>query len=164
MIKYIATRMLGTVLIAGLFSCSQKAPSATVSTPPEIKEKIESSKSALVLVHVWATWCDPCREEFPELLKAYEAYKKQGLELLLISADDPAETDAIQAFLIEHKSATGSLIASELSQEFIETLSPEWGGALPSSFFYANGKLLVEWEGKRSYEQYAEQIETLLNK
>jgi hypothetical protein len=43
-------------------------------------------------------------------------------------------------------------------------LSPNWSGALPASFFYdSTGRLVAEWEGKRSYEDYMTTIEQLLN-
>lgn len=81
---------------------------------------------------------------------------------MLVSADDPDDPAAVESFLDEHQSPVGSLISTQLDQAFIESLSPNWAGSLPASFFYANGKLLAEWEDKRSYEQYAEQIDRLL--
>ena len=81
---------------------------------------------------------------------------------MLVSADDPDDRAAVQSFLEEHHSPVGSLISSTLDQAFIESLSPNWAGSLPASFFYSDGELLAEWEGKRTYEQYVEQIEPLL--
>jgi len=149
-------------LLVAVTACSPPIPIATPATPQAIRTNVEMSKSPLTLVHVWATWCDPCREEFPELMKVYEEYRNKGLELILVSADDPADAEAVQAFLLKQSSTVDSLITTELNQAFIETLSPKWAGSLPSSFFYIEGRLVAEWEGKRTYAQYAEQIETLL--
>lgn len=158
-----------TYLRAGLISasvlllaCKPPVPLATPTAPQEIKQKIVTSTAPLTLVHIWATWCDPCREEFPQLVKVIREF--QSLEVILISADAPGEIDAVETFLAEHHSPVDSLITTELNQKFIETLSPDWGGALPSTFFYREGKLVSEWEGKRTFEDYAETIETLLNK
>ena len=153
----------GGLLFAGvlLASCSNP-PSAIPATPETIRRTIESSTAPLTLVHVWATWCQPCREEFPELLEAYDRFRKDGVALILISADDPSETDAVEAFLLEYGSPVDTLVSTELSEKFIETLSPNWAGSLPASFFYANGSLLAEWEGKRTLEHYAETFEKLL--
>ncbi|HTE49480.1 MAG TPA: TlpA disulfide reductase family protein [Kofleriaceae bacterium] len=41
-----------------------------------------------VLVHFWATWCPPCREELPGLVAAARALQKDGLVLLAVSVDD----------------------------------------------------------------------------
>ena len=145
-----------------LAACSPK-PTATPATPSAIKENIQTLEAPLTLVHVWATWCQPCREEFPELLKAYRENRNAGLELILISADEPSAGKSVEAFLIEQKSPVSSLISTELSQAFIETLSPNWSGALPASFFFdSTGKLLIEWEGKQSHEHYTKTIEQLL--
>jgi thiol-disulfide isomerase/thioredoxin len=163
MIKSNFATLLGLLLATASVSCTPVPPKTTRATPDAIKATIETSTAPLVLAHVWATWCDPCRDEFPELLKAFQFFENQGLELLLISADDPAEMEAVQKFLTEQGSPVGSLISTELSQEFIENLSPKWAGSLPSSFFYSKGTLLEEWEGKRTYEQYMTAIETLLN-
>src|SRR5215471_17686492 len=37
---------------------------------------IASQKGSVVLLNVWATWCNPCRFEIPELQKMYEANEK----------------------------------------------------------------------------------------
>ncbi len=151
--------------LAGLLGACSPPPAGKVATLPQIKAAIRHSDAPLTLVHVWATWCDPCREEFPELLRMYEAARRRGLELILVSADDPAELDAVDLFLQEQQSPVGSLVATELSQDFIELFSSDWAGALPASFFFdADGQLAEEWQGKRTFEEYMETIDRLLNK
>ena len=112
------------------------------------------------MVHVWATWCDPCRDEFPELVEVMTHYP--DLNIILVSADDPAEKEQIEAFLIEQGSPMGSLVSTELNEAFITALSPQWAGSLPSTFFYHNGNLVREWEGKRTFDDYSKTIEQLL--
>lgn len=163
--KHRPAQALLPAILAVLMTACAPAPLSTgvVATPPEIAEAILHSESPLTLVHVWATWCAPCREEFPELLRAYRSARERGLALLLVSADDPGEMEAVNAFLRNHQSPEGSLVSTELSEEFIELFSTNWAGALPASFFFdANGKLVAEWEGKRSYDEYIQTIEQLL--
>jgi len=151
------------MVLSGLSACEKTpAPKALPATPDAIRAEIESSEAPLTLVHAWATWCAPCREEFPELLKTYAEYRDQGLKLILVSADEPDDLASVEVFLTEQGSPIGSLVATELSQKFIETLSPKWAGSLPASFFYADGKRVAEWEGKRTFEEYKEVIETHL--
>lgn len=154
---------IGVFLVAvSLSACSPPRPHAEVVAVQELGRRIESSKAPLTLVHVWATWCDPCREEFPELVRVMKRFP--SVEYILVSADDPAETGMVEQFLVENKSPAGALIVAELNQAFIELISPSWRGALPSTFFFRKGKLVEEWEGKRSFEQYNNVIETLLNR
>ena len=49
-----------------------------------------------VLVNFWASWCPPCRDEFPALVRAYEAHRDDGLEILGVTYNDQAE--AARAF------------------------------------------------------------------
>jgi thiol-disulfide isomerase/thioredoxin len=161
--KYSPVQVLGILLVAALVSCAPEPPAVSIATPGEIKARIEASTAPLVLVHVWATWCVPCIEEFPELMKVHTQFEGRGLELILVSGDDPDELEPVEKFLLKQNCPVGSLVSTDLSQVFIETLSPNWAGALPASFFYADGKLLHEWEGKRTYQEYAEQLETMLN-
>jgi thiol-disulfide isomerase/thioredoxin len=158
-------QILAAAILAGMTaSCGPSPPStAVVAAPSEIQEAIHRSEASLTLVHVWATWCDPCREEFPELLKAYRYAREKGLALLLVSADDPADLETVNAFLRQHHSPVDSLVSTELNEEFIELFSTNWAGALPASFFFdANGALVGEWSGKRSYNEYIQAIDQLL--
>jgi thiol-disulfide isomerase/thioredoxin len=158
-------QLLATTAITGILTgCNPiPPPVGVVATPLEIRASIRNSEEPLTLVHVWATWCDPCREEFPELMKVYREAHQRGLSLQLVSADDPADVETVNQFLREQQSPVNSLVSTELSGEFIELFSTNWSGSLPASFFFdANGKLVAEWAGKRSYDEYMQTIEQLL--
>lgn len=51
------------------------------------------------IVNIWASWCVPCREEFPQLVGAYGEYRDEGLEVLgIIHRDSP---ESAQRFATE---------------------------------------------------------------
>jgi peroxiredoxin len=49
---------------------------------------LSSLRGSVVLLDFWASWCGPCRENSPELVKLYSKYKGQGLQILGVSVDD----------------------------------------------------------------------------
>ena len=63
--------------------------------------KIESLKGKVVLVDFWATWCGPCRAEFPNMLEQYDLYHSKGFEIVGISLDE--DRDALDEFMKEEK-------------------------------------------------------------
>lgn len=49
---------------------------------------VSDFKSKYLLVDFWASWCVPCRQENPTVVKAYQQYKNRGFEILSVSLDD----------------------------------------------------------------------------
>lgn len=53
--------------------------------------KISDFKGKYLFIDFWASWCGPCRQENPNVLKAYQSFKDKGFEVLGISLDTDAE-------------------------------------------------------------------------
>src|SRR5882762_11230191 len=76
-----------------------KPSSAVTASLPVVREIDTDALKALLkrdsqrplLVNFWATWCDPCRDEFPDLVKIDEDYRSKGLDFIAISLDDPPD-------------------------------------------------------------------------
>lgn len=49
------------------------------------------AKNKLVLLDFWASWCAPCREDFPYLAKVYKDYHDAGFEIYAVSLDEERE-------------------------------------------------------------------------
>lgn len=60
-------------------------------------------KAKIILINMWATWCEPCRKEQQELSKIYEKYKNKGLEIVAINQDMHPEKSIIEKFIKENK-------------------------------------------------------------
>ena len=69
------------------------APAFTVATIGADSAHVGgTARQQVTLVNIWATWCGPCKAEFPELQSLHTAYAPRGLRLLAISIDTEADS------------------------------------------------------------------------
>ena len=66
----------------------KKAPGFTQNDPDGNPVSLSDFQGKYVLLDFWASWCGPCRQENPNLVKAYAAYKEKGFEILGVSLDN----------------------------------------------------------------------------
>jgi peroxiredoxin len=63
---------------------------------------LAGERGQVVLLNLWATWCDPCRFEIPQLQKMQGQYAGRGFKVIGVSLDD-AGASAVRPFVSEHK-------------------------------------------------------------
>jgi len=126
---------------------------------------IAKEKGRVVLVNFWATWCVPCREEFPDLVKLEKTYRARGLSVLGVSTDLAKDMPAVEKFLASAKPefANYRKKSGGDDQVFIEAVDPKWGGELPFSVVYGpDGKKAKVLSGKQSYQSFEKAVAGLL--
>lgn len=119
------------------------------------------------LVNFWATWCDPCREEFPDLVKIDADYKARGLEFITISMDEKEELKTgVPKFLGRMKSPMPAyLLDLEKQEEAFNIIDPDWPGALPFTLLYdGNGKVVFKHFGKLNIANLRAEIDKVVSK
>lgn len=71
----------------------QTAPEITLPDPNGKEVKLSSFRGKYVLVDFWASWCKPCREENPTVVKAYNKFRDKNFTILGVSLDRPGQKD-----------------------------------------------------------------------
>jgi thiol-disulfide isomerase/thioredoxin len=131
----------------------------------DLQDMINQDTGLPILINVWATWCVPCREEFPELVKLANEYKNE-IRVIGISVDDSEilETKVIP-FLENQKAEYENYLLKVIDPEdFINLLNEEWSGAIPATFIYdENGDQKEMLIGKQTYEQFETAIKKVID-
>jgi thiol-disulfide isomerase/thioredoxin len=116
-----------------------------------------------VLVNIYATWCGPCREEFPDLVKLEQDYQAKGLRLLFVSADDEENLPAVKAFLADHGVNYPTYWKAQKDMEFINGIEPRWDGSLPATLLYDGaGQQRDFWVGSVDYHVFEQKLKSIL--
>jgi thiol-disulfide isomerase/thioredoxin len=104
-----------------------------------------------LLINFWATWCDPCREEFPDLVKVDVDYRSKGLNFVAVSLDDISDINtAVPKFLKEMKAEMPVVLLNVNDPEpAIKAVDAAWDGQLPATFLYdKEGKVVFKHFGR----------------
>jgi len=103
------------------------------------------------LVNFWATWCGPCREEYPDLVKIDEQYRGK-IDFLTVSLDELADMDtAVPKFLAEMKAQMPAylLVTNNDDEAAMAAVSKSWNGAMPFTILFdPNGGVAYAKQGK----------------
>lgn len=148
--------------IAAMVACGQEStpedgsagrtPSAVIRpAPPFALETLAGdtltlaalqAEGGVVLLNLWASWCQPCREEVPDLMELHEEYQTYGFTVLGVTVNDlPRDSRAFEEEMgMDYPSVIGT---PAMLEDY--GLSP-W---LPTSLLVADGGIVEEWVGPR---------------
>jgi thiol-disulfide isomerase/thioredoxin len=126
---------------------------------------IHRRNGKILILNIWATWCLPCMEEFPDLIKAVSAYDTNKVEVVGISLDyaDEIQTKVLP-FIRKNNIPFRMYLAQFHSQEqFINSVQKTWNGAIPATFIYdRNGRQKRSLIGEQTFDQFKATIDTVL--
>lgn len=128
------------------------------------KQLVQQRNGKILFLNIWATWCLPCREEFPGLVKLAKEYRDSDVEIVGISADYPDEIDSkILPFLREQHADFKNYVRNFADDEtFINTINPKWSGALPITVIYdREGRQRDFHLGEADFETFRKMIESI---
>jgi len=106
-----------------------------------VKKLVKNDGKKLRLINVWASWCGPCAQEFPDLVEINRMYRHRDFEMVGISADSgPNVKDRVQSFLAENQASfTNYLFSGTDIYALIDAVDPKWEGAIPYTLIVKPG-------------------------
>jgi thiol-disulfide isomerase/thioredoxin len=147
-------------LPAGVASTNMKPPPLVlgVNTDDVREIDLEGLKKILqrdpkdtrpMLINFWATWCDGCREEFPDLVKIDNDYRDK-INFVSVTLDEVTEIKtAVPEFLKVMKAKMPVVLLNVKDPEpAIHAVDATWDGALPATYLYdKDGKVVFRYFG-----------------
>ncbi|MCC5831332.1 MAG: TlpA family protein disulfide reductase [Phycisphaeraceae bacterium] len=119
---------------------------------------ISDFKGKVLLVDFWATWCGPCIAKMPEIVKLYDEYKDEGLEVLGVSLDRADQATAIRRTMARHNMTWPQIYSGEAFEG--RPAAANNVRAIPTTF-------LIDRDGRARYtnlrgEALAKRVQELL--
>jgi thiol-disulfide isomerase/thioredoxin len=178
-------RVLLIVTLLFLFSCSgndesknrEENKSATSTGTSELSKidvplldantfqsLITEHKGKVLFINTWATWCVPCKEEFPDLVRLHEYYMNSDVAFIGVSVDYKEDIESkIKPFLISQNAKFKNYVQNfKEPANLINLLNEDWQGAVPATFIYdRQGKQQAYLLGKHSFDEFKKKIEEI---
>lgn len=153
-----------TLLAALAVVTAAPAQNVTAADSTAIRRLIGERNGRLLVLNVWATWCLPCREEFPALNRLHRYGRTNGVDVVALSVDYPDEVRTkIMPFLKSVRAEMPVMVADvEPQDRLFAMFDPAWSGAIPMTFVYDTaGTLRRSLLGKRTFEQFRAAVDSL---
>ncbi|MGH9777495.1 MAG: TlpA disulfide reductase family protein [Candidatus Acidiferrales bacterium] len=132
-----------------------------------LQERLAKERGRVVVVNYWATWCEPCREEFPEFVEFHQQWAGRGVTFWAMSLDVASVRDTeVKKFLAEQRVPFPVFIraATEDPNDFINAIDQRWTGELPATFVYdREGRRTLSLFGKQTRKSLEDVVKPLLN-
>lgn len=128
-------------------------------------EKLQASRGHITVLNVWATWCKPCLEEMPELVRFFREYRSKGVRFLSVSADHPDTlADRVRPYIEQQRIPFAVwVVGGESPDELVQAIDPRWQGSLPATFvFDASGARRQAWYEAIKYADLTGAVDALL--
>jgi thiol-disulfide isomerase/thioredoxin len=166
------------ILLASLVVPAQKQKRGAIKVPKTLpvvsaidmeafKGLITQQRERPLLVNFWATFCDPCRDEFPDLVKIDKDYRPRSIEFVTVSLDDMSEIKNEVPKFLDSMNATMPAYLLNVSdpEPAINFVDRKWRGDLPATYLYnEKGEVVYKHVGRVNTAELREAIEKVVKK
>src|ERR1700720_4194723 len=160
--------LLGVVFALGVSVAG--APQGSAPHDPRVIDAqgyvkiVQEHHGKPLLMTFWATWCEPCRDEYPMLNELAKEYGPKGLQVVGVNFDDEGDLILMRRFIARYKPVFPNYRKKHGDEAgFTQAVWPQWNGALPASFLYdKDGSQVGRVLGAGTRETYEAAIRQLL--
>ena len=131
----------------------------TVKDMNGVDVRFASYKGKIILLNFWATWCEPCKEEIPDLVLLQQKYK-DDLVVLGLSVEAGDTPDKLKEYADTYKMNYPVLVGGG-HDEIQEAYGATWGVPI-TIIIDRDGRIAKKQTGIRSLEQFEREITPLL--
>src|SRR5271154_1903982 len=122
-------------------------------------------KGRPLVVNFWATWCEPCRDEYPMIVELAKQFKPEGVEVVGVDMDDESDMNLVRRFIarmqppfLNYRQKPGIDL-----DKFYDGVNPQWKGTMPQTMFYGkDGSVVGFFLGSRPRPQFEQAFRATL--
>lgn len=169
MFKFIRIALICMLFVLPAFSQTYSQFKTTKINGDGLKKLLPNKENKKpLLINFWATWCGPCRVEFPDLVEIDKDYKSKGLNFALVSVDDYGIIDSrVPEFLSQYEATMPSYLLDYPNRKqlarAVRTIAPAFSGKYPLTLLFdKNGKLVYQKNGVINAKILRAEIEKVL--
>lgn len=162
--KFLIALALIFFLSLNLFAQSSKKIVVEDIDKSKLEKLIKNRKGKVLLLNIWASWCPPCKKEFPDLVKLAEKYKNSKVDIVGLSVDDRNDLQSeVIPFLQKNNVNFKIYIQNFKSVDELINFFPKWEGAIPLTvIFDKNGNEKKFIIGMRDFEFFDKALQEVL--
>lgn len=137
-------------------------PYPIVADFAELAPIFSRTDDKIYVINFWATWCGPCVEELPYFEKLAEATNPEEVEIVMVSLDFRRDVRTKLLKFIQERPFDLPVIAltDTKTNEWIDQVDPEWGGAIPITIVYRQDKRLFFADQFANYEELLQAVQS----
>lgn len=146
---------------AGVQGLTQEAPEFTLTDRSGNRTGLRENRGKVVILHLWATWCGPCKEEFPLFEKVFQRFKDRGVVFFFVAIDRDKNVEEVRSLAKGYGASFEVYLARDgaITERY-------WSLGVPETYFIGkDGVIAARALGPRDWgsEGAAALIDGLLN-
>ena len=159
-----------SLALLGLAGAAMAAPQAGPQHDPPLidlqgyQKVLQQYHGKPLLVTFWATWCEPCRDEYPMINDLAKEYAPKGLSVVGVDDDEEGDLILMRRFMARYKPVFPNYRRKRGNEStFDQGVSSDWNGTMPATFFYGKGgRMIAHFYGAKDRDTFEAAIRALL--